>query len=116
MQTKAEHNAEAYKADMAKLAKQEGKVAAKVAEKPVAAGPLASANFKRGTTAISGTVVEVAPNPKRAGSRARAVYEYYRVGATVAEIAEALKRDGLTAAEANADLRYNVSHGYIVVE
>ena len=98
------------------LAEAVGTAAAKSAAKSAASGPLSPANFVR-STGIQGTVTEVCPsNPKRKGSKAHAVFEYYRVGETVAELVARLVADGLPKSHATADVRYNVEHGYIVVE
>ena len=57
----------------------------------------------------------VAPNPKKVGSKAHSVYECYREGITVREFVDAVKATGKTEADAMANLKYDMSKGFVEV-
>lgn len=53
-------------------------------------------------------IVEVAPNPKKSGSKSHARYEFYRVGMTIDEF--------IAAGGTTADIRHDTAAGYIKME
>lgn len=57
----------------------------------------------------------VKPNPKKSGSKAHRVYSCYEQGRTVREFVEAVKAQGMSEADALANLKYDMSKGFVEV-
>jgi hypothetical protein len=57
----------------------------------------------------------VAPNPKKAGSKAHSVYACYVQGQTVREFVDAVKASGKSEKEAMDNLKYDMSRGFVTL-
>lgn len=57
----------------------------------------------------------VAPNPKKAGSKAHSVYACYVQGQTVREFVDAVKATGKSDKEAMENLKYDMSRGFVTL-
>jgi hypothetical protein len=64
----------------------------------------------RGTVETAVISLLVDANPKRAGSKAEAVFSNYRSGMTIAEFCDAVGK------EATPNLVYDAAHGFIAIE
>lgn len=57
----------------------------------------------------------VAPNPKKAGSKAHQVYSCYVQGQTVREFVDAVRAQGKSEADALSNLKYDLGKGFVSV-
>jgi hypothetical protein len=61
-------------------------------------------------------IVSLAPNPKKAGSLAHQKYAMFEVGLSIAEVESKFVKNNWAKGKARNELRWDVEHGYVVLE